>query len=100
RLRNRPTQMRTALREARNEHGGAQFLHRDLEPHRGRSASWSWRDSVVDGKLGVRAARWKNGCGQACPRIRHPRTMRMARAMSRGLSPVDPSGAVPIAYVP
>jgi len=63
-----------------------------LGPHSARNASRSWEDSVVSGKLGARRARSKKGCGQVFPRKRHPRTLRIARIMSHGLSPVDPSG--------
>jgi hypothetical protein len=69
-------------------------------PHSGRSASRSAGDRVVTGNLGAGGVRSKNGCGQVRPRMRHPSTMRIARAISHGLSRVEPSGALPTAYLP
>jgi hypothetical protein len=69
-------------------------------PHSGRSASRSAGDRVVTGNLGAGGVRSKNGCGQVRPRKRHPSTMRIARAISHGLSRVEPFGALPTAYLP
>src|SRR5262245_1266304 len=69
-------------------------------PHSERSASRSAGDRVVTGNLGAGGVRSKNGCGQVRPRTRHPSTMPIARTISHGLSRVEPSGALPTAYLP
>jgi hypothetical protein len=51
-------------------------------------------------KFGAGGVRSKNGCGQVRPRTRHPSTMPIARIISHGLSRVEPSGALPTAYLP